>query len=1063
MKGVLIPAEISKLDPECSELLSSQDAYKNSKGNFDFFKYINAIYATKDTLSKEDQYYIDHSKIWTEIPEDFEQAALSYDFCNIDTIYKNIVSRFNPKHQGKSFQQFIDLFELAEIKGIVQSDKVQENCPSEFKNEEGNLDLYVAMHAIAKDHNRFFDYYHELKWALLQYDDLPNSCLEVYKERKSASEYMTSLLWTIYGCFGSSTIVSLLAREEYLAELLKITFLSSAESNFALGSSILKAILPSQHSPQTLGAIWTTLPDSESTSTDFFQSLLKRIGKMTYWYGFRDTKSKLFRCGYEAIVLLKEFMNIERWRGEILTTIMKSLNDACQNLKDGKALPMYQVGAIETLTILSKEIDIFGNDPIELAEAKLIDSRMTRCIIRAIDGDTVAIYSPATDETVSVNAESIAYLKTINNFNAMEMLCQDELQNIKDSAINLWFALIDSEFLRFNIKSERIVSFRTLYVHLENIIVNIITLILKNKDISDNEGADLLRSIMKHAKAETKVIGNKEKQLLIKQIVKTIAEKYIYDDFTDEEIMEMFSNASDKTKRLIEELTKENILTMIIAKCLDKGIKDKNGILEFAGKIEEPKSSLLFKLQPIKSWSLEAFDIAGYADIYQNLNGQFVIENNNFPTARKEIRTVPDLSVFRNTTKFVESLTILAQLEGIHYQNQLSYGLKLGEVDIGISTNSGLPSFEVNGSVVYPARLDEVLAVRIYLNPNGEIKIINDNTGETTDLQNITAFDGLQMGAYGLYMEAGTRASLLTFEVYNDKNTKSAPAKVDKPKDAETYKTIKVIQKSDNYDRLRLKLLGLTEDQITQALSSDRDLRSSLDYISQNFPNSFHNTLISLNQEVITELKLVKTIREVPNGFAVVPIYEDGKQKEFNIPNRMILCAKKEQVTTGNGYSSIALGTEVKYYTDLGNFDPEDQASDSLTHIWVKQVEIKNSCIKDIIFIKSSSMYNVKVPFGYKIIQDGDGNAINLGHNLWKKSVLFLAVKISDTALNCALTPFKKMNSSKMPLCGLLETAENTERKFKEAFSKLSLFKSSSATFISLWNPQSKPHTKNLL
>ncbi|CAG9335133.1 unnamed protein product [Blepharisma stoltei] len=1029
MKGVLTPAQISKLNPKCSKLLSSQDAYKNSKGNFDFFKYINAVYAMKNTLPKEDQYNIDHSKIWTQMPKDFEQAALSYDFSNIEIIYKNIVSRFNPKYQGKSFQQFIDIFELTEIKGIVQGGKVQVDCPAEFKNEEGNLDLYVTMHAIAKDQNRFFDYYHELQWALLQYDDLPDSCLEVYKERKSSSEYMTSLLWTIYGCLGSNTIASLLAREEYLTELLKITFLSSAERNFALGSRILKAILPSQHSAQTLGAIWTTLPyiNSDSTNTDFVQFLLKRIGKMAYWYGFKDSKRKLFRCGYEAIVLLIELMNIERWRCEVLTTIMKSLNDASQNLKDGKALPMYQVGAIEALAILSKQVDIFGNDPIELAEAKLTYYK-ARCIISAIDGDTVDIYSPVTNETESVNAKLIAYLRPINNFNTMKILSQDELKNIKESAINLWLVLIDSEFLSFNMKSERTASFRTLYAHLENIIVNTITLILKKKDISDCEGADLLRLIMKHTKAETKVWKNKEKQLFFKQILKTISEKSIYDDFADQEIIEIFSNASDKTKHLIEELTKENIQPMIIAKCLDKGIKDKNGILEFAGKIEEPKSSLLFKLQPIKSFNLETSDIAGYADIYQNSNSQFVIKNNNFLTARKEITTISDLAVFRNTTKFVKSLTILAQLEGIHYQNQLSYGLKLGGVDIGIDTNSGSPSFEVNGSVVCPARLDEVLAVRIYLNSNGEIKIINENTKESIVLNDATAFNGLQIGAYGLYMETGTRASLLTFEVYDGKNTNSAPTKVNKSKDAQTYKTIKVIQKSENYDRLRLKLLDLTEDQITQALSSSRDLRSSLDYISQNFPKVFQNTIRSLNQDVITDLKLVKTIREVPNGFTAVSIYEDGKQKEFNIPKRMILCVKKEQVTTGSGYWSIALGKEVKDYTDLGNFDPEDQTS----HIWVKKGDIEKICIKDIIFIKSSSMYNVKVPFGYKIIKDGEGNAINLGHSLGKKSFLVLAVKTSDTVLNCALKPFKKMYSLNMPPCGLLESQINSEGEVKE-------------------------------
>jgi len=81
---------------------------------------------------------------------------------------------------------------------------------------------------------------------------LPISCEEVIKERRCISEYITSLLWSVYACLGFNSIIHVLARQEYLEELLKIKFLSNSESHFALGSRILKSMIPTQHSPQTL-------------------------------------------------------------------------------------------------------------------------------------------------------------------------------------------------------------------------------------------------------------------------------------------------------------------------------------------------------------------------------------------------------------------------------------------------------------------------------------------------------------------------------------------------------------------------------------------------------------------------------------------------------------------------------------------------------------------------------------------------------------------------------------------------------------------------------------------
>lgn len=921
---------------------------------------------------------------------------------------KNIANKIIPRKE-KSFTHYIQLFDKSETKGIVPKDSLDSEVPNEFLNSSGNLDFYVAMHAIAKDQNKFFNYYHEVKTALQIYDDLPVSCEEIYNERKGSSEYITSILWTVYACLTSGSTVTILARAEYMEELLKITFLSKSESNFSLGSRILKAIIATQHSPQTLSAIWDKLPNinTNDSKVDFIEFLLRRIGKSVYWYGYKDSTKRLFRLGYEAYGLLLSLMNVDRWKVEIVTTILSGLKEASESLKLGKVLSQHTIGSIKILSSLVKGSSFFDRNLIEFVTAN-VNHAANKAIIKSIDGDNVICYASTTDEVFTIPKSDVIKISLPAKVDVLELLTQDEIHALQVSTAEVWFSLEQSVSAPLSIRAERVASIRILYSQLENVIVNVISSILfKKSSVSENEVVDLLRVIMKNSKNTGRFVGKLERELLIREILKTMAEQPIFEDFTDEEIAEKFSSLGITAKNIVEELLKENFPVMKLAKCIDRGIKDKNSILSFVDESDEKKSDLLFKLNQLELKDFTVTDVAEQADLYQNSTAQLVIENKNYTTTRKEITTQPELSYFRKPKQFIKELTILAVLEATAYKNQVHFGLKLGNLEIAVSTNSGRPNFEINGNCLCEVKINEQLAIRVHVDPNGSITVINDNQKESLEIQDSSVFNGLRMGAYGLFMNTGERSSLMIFEVYEGKYTGAIQSKPVKPKDADNFKQVKVNVRDENLDKFRLKLLGLTDDQVNDTLSNSQDLRSGLDYVSKHYPNHFQNALTSLNQDAITDVRFVKTNREVPNGFTVVPVLEEGKIKEFNIPRKMMLIFKREQVTTGKVISKIIIGREETEFTDIGDFDLEEP--NPMTHVWTKQVDFeKDSGLKDLIYIKSTSMYNVKVPFGYTLLSDKEGNIVNLAHNIGKKNFMFLAVKSGDTILNVQLNAMKK-------------------------------------------------------
>jgi hypothetical protein len=61
---------------------------------------------------------------------------------------------------------------------------LDDTIPADFKNSSQNLDLYMTIHAIHKNQQKYEDYYNELQDVFKIYDDLPISCEEILKEKK---------------------------------------------------------------------------------------------------------------------------------------------------------------------------------------------------------------------------------------------------------------------------------------------------------------------------------------------------------------------------------------------------------------------------------------------------------------------------------------------------------------------------------------------------------------------------------------------------------------------------------------------------------------------------------------------------------------------------------------------------------------------------------------------------------------------------------------------------------------------------------------------------------------
>lgn len=1046
MKGVLTADDIMFIDENIASTIQSFQENKNYKDEFDFFRYLRVLRSLAGDFPLVVQEYIESSKLWQTIPEDYYEASRDYDLSNISRV-QNIIQNSIIGSNDCASAKLLSLFSLSDVPGIVDKSQVPDDMPAEFKNESQNLDLYIAMHAIIKnqDQEKFRKYYIELEDAFKIYDDIPTSCEEILKGRKGQSDYVGSLLWTLYSCFGSRCLPKVLAREEYLEEILKFAFLTYSETLIIMASRILSRIIPTQHSERTFNRNWERLCKSRidaDKNSEFIALLFNKLGKSNYWYGQRESQKVLRRWGYEAESILAAFMSIDRWKSLVLEHLTNNLHRATENLKAGLPLELGEIGAVCFLAISSKKYDNIDAVPLELSYVKLKNSSIAKGVIKKIEDQMASIYSVIEDSTIRESLLNVEAIEPHFQESSHKYLSIDEKKILGESVLEFWKALQNSHQGVIKADPSKIVCLRTLYYKLDAMaLVCIIEMFEKRDFQKEREIENLLSIIIRKSKA-IKPVTPKSYGALIDEIarkLKKISAPEEVKQMSEQEGYAKIAQMKEEEQVNASIMLSMEIPILRIIKCFELGIKDLEGVLSYQEPVKEQKPvALLYKLGPT---IIKTLDIHGDAEIYQNSLHQFVIMNPSYSVQRKEMTSLIPTSIFHELdSTFSGTITILAHLEGFEHNGELYYGLKIGDLEVAVSTIPGFPCLMVNGEMCAESSKAQTLEIRLIAKSTGEVSINFAGEPQNIEIQNTSVYNGIRVGSYGVFLEFGISATLLAFEVYDGKHDAGLQNKYEKLKPlegGENYVQIKI--KEESSDKLRLKMLGYSESQVVEALTNSQDLASGLDYAFRNFDKtSMHGPAISMTHHNIIQVKVFDSLEAVPVGFSTIPVYENGEIINYHIPNRKIIAFKKENVIEGNVCSGFSIGENPKNFENLGDLTISSE-NDRALPIFVKMAPLntKESFVKEVAFIKTKSPHSVKVPRGFRLVSDKEGKCLNIAPRSEKNHYILVGVKDQNSLLDCFVVPFSGVSSGNSNF-GLIEKFEEEEKKdVKEADKKL--------------------------
>ena len=71
-----------------------------------------------------------------------------------------------------------------------------------------------------------------------------------------------------------------------------------------------------------------------------------------------------------------------------------------------------------------------------------------------------------------------------------------------------------------------------------------------------------------------------------------------------------------------------------------------------------------------------------------------------------------------------------------------------------------------------------------------------------------------------------------------------------------------------------------------------------------------------------------------------------------------------------------------------------------MLYVWMEASSVKTRALKDLIYVKSRSIYSVRIPHGYCLVSDKEGKAINIAHKNEKDYYLFLATLNMNSVLD---------------------------------------------------------------
>ena len=1008
------------LTAETQQLLSN---CKNQAGEYDFFKYLDSINTCKD-LPDEISSYLEKSPLWN----NWEDERVHNDPLNTQDLLVALQREFNPS-QENSFSKYLNLF--IGSSGLLPKELVVESPIAEF-SEGGQLDIYKTLTEV-RDNPKYSHYYWELRSFYTLYPRLPAKFSELEEFRKASKDYIGSLLWILYGGFTSPSLSHALSKHNYISTLLRIAFFSTSTTLVTLATRILCRIIPVQHSPGSFTHLWKDEHIGD-TNSDIVSMLLTKIGK-SQW--MNEDK----RFGYESKNLLLALITAERWKEYVTQILISSLEEALEFLSQNKVITAMHVGAI----FLMSPCDNSNLSPFVLATVTLKESSFGKGIIKeVIDDKNFMVYSAIDDTVIKVDISKITSIDSLSNVDIYPLL--PDLQKISELMIQVWISLEDSFSKPLNVELDMLVTLPTLHMSLQSMILTAISAMVMSSDLQFNALLEITSKLINkkskpatfHSTAYSKILKEIQKRMeLLREefeksppVEKNKLELLIEEaeKIKPEEILEKINKLSDDNKMAVAMMESEGLSQEIAIVCVTKGITDYAGYNKY---IDEPPKNQIYKLAPIAETDLLMQNQSGTSYFYQNSSNQLILEDSVASHTRLTFSLPCD--IFKTIKHICTEVTIRAAIEGIPSDGQSVISLSFGDLNITIAN-----TLITVGGIELCSTSEEVLRFRLSASISGVVEVTLENNSTVITAFSRSVFNGINIGEIGLELDSGAAVHLLLLEIYHGKLTGNPDSTIQRHQSLNAFeKLVKIKTRPPNIDKMRLKLLGIDDTQADSALSSARNLGEAVSYSLKTFsPESYS---LSASTDCLIELKIFETADQVPADFQIVKTFEGEREIEFGIENRKVLASKKGKVIdTTKAVIGLSL-TDSGVGGSIGELNIAAEDKPNTIYVNFQSGQKREAIIKDIIYIKCNSPYNVIMPPCFTIVCDKDGKAVNIASQQ-SKCFVFLAIAKITTLSNMAVYPLESI-PAKDNNFGLIEgTSVSSSKVEKEVdYSSLSL------------------------
>ena len=912
-----------------------------------------------------------------------------------------------------SFSEFLTL--LKGTKGQVAKAKLPDTVPAEFKNLTESLDLYQALEAVSSI-DRFSVYRQELYEFFKSFTELPANLSQLEVLKKSKRNLTASLLWILYGAFTQYEASSALALEGKLKVLLKFAFDCESVVIKTISMRLLSKIVPAQHSPQSFELIWKEFNrDLPGSGLDMCDQLFKNIGK-SLW------TNDEFAMAYESQNLMTELLASKRWRAHVVAKIRKNLEEVKAALERQETIKAVHAGTLKFLAFS----DSLKVTPFVLAVVQLKEcSFAVGVVTEVINATSFKVYSILDDSTAQVEIEKVVNLVPVARVDVKEWFAEQADALVLD-LIQILKSL--SQVHSFN-KLESAATIRTIYLTLETSAVESIQKLLKFSNIQADTLQDLADILLNLAKGAKEV--NNQAYLMCSEYVLKALNSMVksQDELTVEEVKSKVEGFSEEDKTKFNEIVEKGVGEYWTYKCFTKNIKTYDEIVNY---VEPITVNQIYRLSVLEESCYKITDVHGTAEIYQNNSFHIVIKDNVDSLKTFAFNVLPN--IFNSSLHFLDTLTIRFIVIG---KENCEFGFKAGNIDFHVFNSQLKVNSEVLSSHVKP----ENIVVKIIASSSGSVKIIVENTNESVSLENNFLFDGINLAQFSLYLLKGDFVALAHFSIFDGVINENFPGKVDQPGKMEGgERSVKVKIVPENLDKARLRLLGITESEAETCISKTGSKTESVLYSLKNFQPALPELAFDYPDICITEINLFDSLSSVPSDFKVVPTFENLSKLDFSLANSKVLAYKSSKLEKDKKVVLDVFISENSGGESIGNMTiPE---SERANEVFIKSCQFtgKEVPLRDLILIKASSLFNLKVPSKFDLVVDKEGKALNLAGKSDKDFYVFLAVNRSLSLFGGTFYPLEKVpitNSS----YGLVEVSASASGKvdYESRYSSLKI------------------------